>query len=722
MVSEKPGCCVADSECATTAPCTAAACVDGACVVSEKPGCCVADSECPATAPCTQGKCVDSACALVTLPNCCTNDAQCETGEPCQAASCIDGVCVVAPDPECECVFDADCATDDPCMVGSCLGGACLFELVDCGPGDACHLSVCTGGASPCVVLPIPVDDGNPCTTDLCDPETGPYFVPLVCEDDNACTLDACSLLTGGCVFTPVPASDGNACTDDLCDPETGVVHVPIVCDDGSTCTYDGCKPDTGCYYTPIDVSDGDPCTTDSCDPETGASHVAIDCDDGSPCTEDTCGAGGCEHVPTAGCCAADADCDDGQACTADLCKGGICEHPVTCCNETGEVEQAAFAFELGVPDGVTASAAPVYRWREQGDEKVAGNASLYFGDPFGDHYCQPPWANIGPAPSGTATMPDGTGVPSLTLPAGVPSWVSFHARLDMRSDPSVDKLTLRVLSGGTSVPIWDKTAIPATDYGVWTPVTVDLSAFAGQTIQLRFSFDVVNKGGCYNSGAGPRIDELSVTSAACAIPCVQDSDCNDGDECTADTCADGQCSNIAGEAPLVTLGFEEDPAGWSTESTAPYRWRTTSSQAASGTHSLYFGNGGGDGYCTVLNFQVPSGTAALPLSPVAFDSSAVLTFWTRLSIRSNAEVDVFTVSLVPSGGEPVQIWSKTAIAPSLYGQWVPVTVDLTPFAPFEGTLRLDFDVKNKLGGSTCAAGDGVFVDNVAVIKPTCAP
>ncbi|MCA9516549.1 MAG: hypothetical protein KC635_16525, partial [Myxococcales bacterium] len=92
--------------------------------------------------------------------------------------------------------------------------------------GDQCHSGACVGGAE--VVCQ---DDGNPCTTEYCDPAAG-----CVSEGND----DACD--------------DGNACTV------------------GDMCGEGGCVPGT----EELSCDDGDPCTTDSCDPATGCKHEAI--------------------------------------------------------------------------------------------------------------------------------------------------------------------------------------------------------------------------------------------------------------------------------------------------------------------------------------------------------------------------------------------------------------------------------------------------------------
>ncbi|OQC06310.1 MAG: Dictyostelium (slime mold) repeat protein [Candidatus Hydrogenedentes bacterium ADurb.Bin101] len=96
---------------------------------------------------------------------------------------------------------------------------------------------------------PVTCDDGDLCTDDSCDAATGCVFTPVTCDDGDLCTDDSCDAATG-CVFTPVTCDDGDLCTDDSCDAATGCVFTPITCDDGNPCTIDTCYPDAGCVYS----------------------------------------------------------------------------------------------------------------------------------------------------------------------------------------------------------------------------------------------------------------------------------------------------------------------------------------------------------------------------------------------------------------------------------------------------------------------------------------
>jgi hypothetical protein len=71
------------------------------------------------------------------------------------------------------------------------------------------------------------------------------------------------------------------------------------------------------------------------------------DCDDGNACTTEACVQGTCERATKVNCCNTAADCDDGNVCTRDACSGpgGFCTH-------TPIVENAACVATQGVSLG----------------------------------------------------------------------------------------------------------------------------------------------------------------------------------------------------------------------------------------------------------------------------------------------------------------------------------------------------------------------------------
>ncbi|MGM0575858.1 MAG: hypothetical protein ACQEXJ_09035 [Myxococcota bacterium] len=267
-----------------------------------------------------------------------------DTGDGCRPDECaIDGECwpnkEVSPDTPClACLVVVDRQAWSPVDGAQCDdGSACTTE-------DACYDGECVG-------VPVPCGDGNPCTDDICDPDTGecshePNEAP--CEDGNACTDgDTCS--GGSCQAGPeLDCDDDNPCTKDTCLPAAGCVHqvateatcddgdpctigdacvdgacVPgdfLNCDDGNLCTVDSCGPDGECHHEPIGhlCEDDNPCTDEACDPDKGCVYPYNNdpCDDGKLCTEgDTCTNGVCKGSPV--------PVDDGNPCTDDACLEG---------------------------------------------------------------------------------------------------------------------------------------------------------------------------------------------------------------------------------------------------------------------------------------------------------------------------------------------------------------------------------------------------------------
>ena len=295
----------------------------------------------------------------------------------------------VEPDifePTCE--SDQDCVdaleeTPGPCLLVYChiATGVCVKKAVPdgqaCENADACTSnSVCVGGT--CTGKVVACDDGNPCTTDTCNPENGCEYEDndSPCDDGNPCTGgDTC--FNGACVGSgnECPCTvDGDCfekedgdlcngflvCVDGSCivDPETIVVCEKsnsacltvacntsngeceekalldgTACDDGNICTSgDNCVAGQ-CSGTGEFVCDDDnPCTTDACDPADGCVFAPLtgECSDGDPCTgNDTCIDGICLGEAGANCsCEADEDC-------ADLEDGDLCNGSLVCLNAT---------------------------------------------------------------------------------------------------------------------------------------------------------------------------------------------------------------------------------------------------------------------------------------------------------------------------------------------------------------------------------------------------
>jgi len=194
--------------------------------------------ECEDYNPCTKDSCdPEMGCVFVAKEyGPCDDGNLCTLGDACN----FEGKCTGSAELDCD---DGESCTDDWCEPEE----GCLHQAKQndkpCDDGDACTLGdicqneVCT----PQDVLEC--EDDNPCTNDYCDPNMGcvvnniPEGEP--CADDNICTLgDSCH--NGQCGSgTTLDCDDGNSCTSDLCDSETGCFHQNA--SDGTYCDDDPC-------------------------------------------------------------------------------------------------------------------------------------------------------------------------------------------------------------------------------------------------------------------------------------------------------------------------------------------------------------------------------------------------------------------------------------------------------------------------------------------------
>ena len=242
-----------------------------------------------------------------------------DAGAPCGGDAICGGVATCDGEGECtlaDGVTDCDAVETDACQAAACdeeSGEGVISAVLDgtlCSDGDACNGSeTCSEGAcEPGEALSC--DDGNACTTDSCDGESGCTWIPAVgesCSDGNVCTHDDSCDADGQCAGT------GNVCpctTDEECNGKAGQCEAALVCADGE------CVPGPGGDNK---CDDGDPCTDDDCNSETGECSFTPNnslCNDNDPCTaKDTCSDGVCGGIAKL--------CDDGDPCTAgDVCDG----------------------------------------------------------------------------------------------------------------------------------------------------------------------------------------------------------------------------------------------------------------------------------------------------------------------------------------------------------------------------------------------------------------
>ncbi|MCL2825040.1 MAG: hypothetical protein FWD57_13710, partial [Polyangiaceae bacterium] len=131
------------------------------------------------------------------------------------------------------------CVTENPCLEATCdpLTGCTASPKpigTSCSDGNPCNGEETCDGSGACAPGSPPiVDDGNPCTVDTCDPVLGVLHEPLSggasCSDGDACNGEEFCDGYGTCLQgEPPPIDDGDPCTIDLCDPITGVSHTRL--------------------------------------------------------------------------------------------------------------------------------------------------------------------------------------------------------------------------------------------------------------------------------------------------------------------------------------------------------------------------------------------------------------------------------------------------------------------------------------------------------------
>ncbi|MCC6552119.1 MAG: immune inhibitor A [Polyangiaceae bacterium] len=437
-------------------------------------------------------------CSIIDTPPCLK--AVCNTGEyPGEI-----GTCVVIDDDGASCDDGEFCTTNDTCQGGQCMGG----PQNDCGMAPAqCEQVVCNEASDTCSVTP--AANGAACTSsNLCEINAvcqnglcagtpkDCFFSPL-----NECNTVACNPANGLCEPTPDPAKDGAACqlTGDPCQVNktcsAGACQggVPKDCSAMTAgCTNGVCEASTGnCIAEPIppggmclEATDG--CNTGICDPNGTCMPVPVA--DGTACNDYN-------------------SCTGGDVCTAGTCAGA----PVGGCTFYFEDN-----FENGCPPG---------GWTLGGDWQCGTPSGAGPGGCHAGTYC------IGTVMTGNYNNSQSFGVaiaqtPPIGLGGATEPILSFYAWVYAES--SFDGVNLKVSTNGGATfslitgvspayngtaggeEVWTGTAFNSG----WQMFTVNLAAYVGQSIILRWDFR--SDGSVVYPGA--YIDDI-VVSEANAIP-----------------------------------------------------------------------------------------------------------------------------------------------------------------------------------------------------------
>jgi hypothetical protein len=340
--------------------CTDDVCAGGSCTHPAKANgaSCSDGNACDGAEICQNGSCQNGLPPVCNDSNPCTND------------SCNPTTGCVFTNNTATCGDDGNFCTADVCGGGRCTHppkaeGATCSDGLYCTIADSCRSGVCTGGVPNCTAF------ATACKTAACDETrractTAPKPMGTSCADTNACNGEE-TCRAGSCMPGRAPnCDDGNPCTTDRCDPAVGCTHTSVTdgtacgddkfCNGAETCQAGACVP------PPIlPCADTSACTTDDCDEaHNRCSHESIpdccvedaDCADADACTvAERCEAGQCVSDPLAcpapegpceqGACDPESGCttlekpdgsacEDGDPCTRnEECSAGACRIPL---------------------------------------------------------------------------------------------------------------------------------------------------------------------------------------------------------------------------------------------------------------------------------------------------------------------------------------------------------------------------------------------------------
>lgn len=393
------------------------------------------------------------------------------------------------------CTTDADCnppggpgADEDSfyCPDGTCRAWQCAKDA-HCAGGEKCNTVTykCYPPATGCTLDTQCVDD-DACTDDVCDVAKGTCTHELIkgcckvaadCDDSDPCTTETCN--AGKCDWKGI----GGCCSKDA------------ECDDGDSCTTDtcgsgGCKhlAAAGCCKSASQCNDGDPTTTDSCDTSSKACVHALagapssckadaDCSAGA-CAKGSCVGGSCSYASTgaAACCSTVATCALGSQCKAASCSAWSCAATPVTGGKQGP--HLSWDFEQGTDGWVVSKDNATAYFHQAKGWSGHGKGSLRYGVP-GKETWKGGVPNNGKATSPAFVVPKGARVEALVFFDGEPG-------------AGVHQFGLEVVSGGVGTPVWSKNAdLKGNTAGAWKTLSVELGAFAGKSVQLRWWFDV---------------------------------------------------------------------------------------------------------------------------------------------------------------------------------------------------------------------------------------
>jgi hypothetical protein len=343
---------------------------------------------------------------------------------------------------------------------------------------DRCDNGVCKGTyyGNQCA-------DGLGCTDDICDGQGGCslQLQSGYCKIANQCHKDG-ETDTGGCA---------------ICDTSKDTASwtlLPNLCKIGDTCYKPGDRDTTGCG---------------TCDPTQSSSSWTLATDTcliGGLCFQpgekDATGCGTCDPLKdtshwtaASGSCLIQGSCYTDGTFSPSGC--GVCnasQNGTAWTAAPGATSQSV-DFESGLGGFSVDPLVNSVGWQVATARARGGSSSLYYGSVSSGSY------DNGAANQGGASWSVGT------LAAGQKAALHFWLYLDTETADGFDVLTVKA----NSQVLWTKSAttVSSSSYRQWIPVEVDLTALAGQSVQISFHFDTVDNWS--NTGEGVYIDDVAL-------------------------------------------------------------------------------------------------------------------------------------------------------------------------------------------------------------------
>ncbi len=736
-------------------PATSGSCDDGdACTIGDACylGYCNSGTakNCTDSNPCTDDTCFGGTCNHANNATACEDGDACTLYDACGSGKCVSGSTAKV------------CDDSNPCTNDSCVPAAgCSFKsnALSCDDGNACTTAdTCQGGS--CVGGAAKVcNDSDGCTLDSCSATTGCVFAAdkVKCDDKDVCTLDTCVGPAGTCTHTAIgncckdqaTCNDGNACTTDVCA--------------GNSCYH---QTDANCCAADTDCSDSNQCTTDSCvsgkcghlalvgtpTPTWTVGWDTIGGNDGFAGDTVPGGFQWGEQVTLP---------HDGTGSFALTATGGGAFTGVkttVVSTAVGPVVQVpaggTYAFSLWYRLDLTAGSGTVTINALLGNAALGSSVVQLATSPTLNNWQQLKIDATALAGqkfllqfkvqvNGTTSTPaagKGAFFDTVSLAGACPS-KTCTVNTDCAS--SVSGCFVAACNAGTCG--YSRTCCTAaTDCDDGNSCTTDACGVAGSCTHTAIANCCASSGGCDDKNActldvctngacsHPAIAGCCLTASDCndadactndvcaadhsckhpALCCKVDKDCNDGDDkCTTDTCIGNVCqyktnSAVAGccDPNVYAESFDATLSGWTfTNSTGipTQGWQEWlgATYTVSPTGVLYYGDPAVKSYAFS---GANSGTADSPKFTIPLGAtSASLSIQLYYVTETGSSYDNFDISVV--GTTTTQIWSKGTALPTT-STWVPIKLDLTPYAGQTISLHFSFATEDGVSNSTIGA------------------